>query len=283
MVKIKIDLENRSKLRQLHTATHILNYSLREVLGSHIWQNGSNLKAEIGSLDITHYENLTAEEIFKTEKLCNKVIFENKKVITEELERTKAEQKYGFTLYQGGAIPMKTLRVVRIEENDTEACGGLHMESTGGIGVIKIIDTQKIQDGVVRVRFVVNNYALDFISEKQLLLKNICNVFNVDESSVVKTSEKFFNEWKERGKEIDKLKIELKNSYIELISNSEKKEYEIKGNYDMAFMTELFVNIIKTKKSFKLLSEKIIIATSDFSIENSKKAIDKKEYKIYIM
>lgn len=284
MVKIKVDMENREKLKRLHTATHILNFSAREVLGSHIWQNGSNLKAEIGSLDITHYNNLSLDEIFKIEKLANQVIFENKVVKIEELERGEAEAKYGFTLYQGGAIPMKILRVVSVEDNDIEACGGIHMESTGRIGLIKIVDSQKIQDGVVRLRFVVNDFALDLISKKQEVIDSVKEVFSVDETSLVRTSEKFFNEWKEQKKEIDKLKEIVKNSYLEKIGSSNENVLNISGSFDMGFLMELFSEGLSKKKSFKLISDKFVIATEDFSdVSGFKKEINKGKFKIYVM
>jgi len=283
MVKIKIDLEQREKLKRLHTATHIVNFSLREILGNHVWQNGSNLKTEIGSLDVTHYENLTIDEIQKVEKLANKVIFENRKVTIEELDRSEAEKKYGFILYQGGAIPQKTLRVVKVFENDIEACGGLHMESAGGIGMVKIVDTQKIQDGVVRVKFVVNEYALDFVASQQKILKEVEQVFSVDETSVVKTSEKFFNEWKKLGKQVDKLKDELKMVYLESIKNSKENEFKLNGDFDMGFLMDIFNKAIIDKTSFKLVSDKFIVATPDAEVKNFKKEIDKKKFKIYVV
>jgi len=283
MVKIEIDKKNREDLMRLHTATHILNFSARQILGNHIWQNGSNLKSESGTLDITHYDNLTNDEIFEIENLVNKVIFEDKKLIIEELDRNIAEEKYGFVLYQGGAIPMKVLRVISIEDNDVEACGGLHVDSTSKVRLLKIIDTQKIQDGVVRIKFAVAQYALEIIKQKQEKLLNICNTFSVSDSDIEKSSEKFFNEWKERGKEIDKLKLEIKDSYLNQITSSNTNCFELKNEFDMAFIMELFTEIIKQKQSFKLISPKFIIATSEIEItEEFKKSIDKKVFKIYI-
>lgn len=283
MVVIKVDLENREKLKRLHSATHIVNFSARQVLGSHVWQNGSNLKAEFGTLDITHYDNLSLEEIFEIERLANKVVFEDKKIIIEELERDKAEKKYGFILYQGGAIPMKTLRVVHIEENDIEACGGIHMEKTGGIGLIKIVDTQKIQDGVVRLKFVVNEFALEFIEGKQRVISDVKGVFSVDELSVVRTSEKFFSDWKEQKKEIDRLKDVLKESYLSQIFDLKGNEFDLKGNFDMGFLMDIFGKILAKKKSFKLASEKFVVATIDFKVDGSKKQINKGSFVIYVM
>ena len=282
-VKIKVDLENRNKLRRLHTATHILNYSARKVLGNHVWQNGSNLKPEYGTLDITHYNNINSQEVFKIERLVNEIIFENKKVYVEELDRGEAEKKYGFVLYQGGAIPMKKLRVVKIENSDIEACGGIHMLKIGGIGIFKIVETNKIQDGVVRIKFVVRNYAFNLIEENKNLLNEICNVFSVDKNSIVRTGEKFFDEWKKQKKEIDNLKKSLKALYILSILNSKLNEFDLKSDFDMGFLMEIFNQVISKKNDFKLISKKFIIATPNFKVENFKKIIDKKKFKIYVI
>jgi len=283
MVKIEIDLKNRESLKRLHTATHLLNFSAKEILGNHVWQNGSNLKSSIGSLDITHYKNLDLEEIFLIERRVNELIFKNKKVQIENLDRTLAEKKYGFTLYQGGAIPMKILRVVKILDSDIEACGGLHMESTGGIGIFKIVSSQKIQDGVVRIKFVVNNYALKLIEDKEKILTEISKIYSVEENSLIKTSQIFFNDWKSQKKEIEKLKNTLKNTYLKNILNDKSNEYNLNENYDMGFLMDLFNEIKSKKKSFKLISNNFIIATSDISITKFKKMIDKKTFKIYII
>lgn len=282
-VEIKVDMENREKLRRLHTATHIVNFSAREVLGNHVWQNGSNLKAEFGTLDITHYDNLSFEEICAIENLANKVVFENRKVSIEELDRGDAEKKYGFVLYQGGAIPMKTLRIVKVFDNDIEACGGIHMLSTGGIGLIKIIETQKIQDGVVRLKFVVENFALKSIHNEEYILEELKKLYGVEALSLVRTSEKFFNDWKNQGKEIEKLKKELKNSYIEIIKSLEKNEFKLSGDLDMGFLMDIFNEIVSSKKNFKLIGDKFIIASEGIDIKDAKKKIPKGKFNIFVM
>lgn len=282
MVKISVNLDRREKLRRLHTTTHIVNFCARQVLGNHVWQNGSNLKPEFGTLDITHYENLTREQINEIEKLANKVVFENKKVQIEELDRSEAEKKHGYILYQGGAIPMKRLRVIHVMDNDIEACGGIHMEETGGIGLIKLVESQKIQDGVVRLKYVVNEFALDEINKKQEILDGLREVFSVDEASILKSGSKFFNDWKEQKKEIDNLKNMIKSTYVSMGQERDISELLIGEDFDMGFMMELFQEIKKSKSSFKLESNEFIITTNDFKVENFKKEIDKKEFKIYI-
>ncbi len=283
MVEIKVDLNRREKLRRLHTATHIVNYSARQVLGNHVWQNGSNLKPEMGTLDITHYDNLTLDQIFEIEKIANQTVYENKKVSIEELERTEAEKKYGFILYQGGAIPMKKLRIIHVMDSDIEACGGIHMEYTGGIGFIKIVDTQKIQDGVVRLSYVVRDFAEEFIENKQRVLKEASEVFSVDESQLVKTCSKFFNEWKEQKKQIEKLQNQVKSGLVDKLISLKEDEFEIESDVDMPFLMEVFSSILEKKKSFILKTQKFVCATPDKEIKNFKKEINRGKFKVYIL
>ncbi|MEC8220945.1 MAG: hypothetical protein VX028_02635 [Nanoarchaeota archaeon] len=283
MVEIQVDMKRREQLRRLHTATHIVNFCAREVLGNHVWQNGSNLKPEEGSLDITHYDQLSAAEISKIESMVNEVIFENKKVTIEELDRGEAESKYGFILYQGGAIPMKTLRVIHVMDNDIEACGGLHMESTGGIGFLKIIESQKIQDGVIRLKYVVREFAQKYIEEKQSIIEEIKQVFSVPENQLVKTSEKFFNDWKDQKKTIENLQKSLKDGFISQIESSGENEFTIDLDVDMGFLMEIFTKVFAKKDSFKLISKKFIIATQGVMVEGAKKSIPKGKFSIYVM
>jgi alanyl-tRNA synthetase len=282
MVKISIDLENREKLRRLHTTTHIVNHCARVILGNHVWQNGSNLKAEFGTLDITHYNNLTLSEIFEIEKLANKTVFENKKVKVDELSRDKAEEKYGFTLYQGGVIPMKKLRVISVEDSDIEACGGIHMETTGSIGLIKIVETSKIQDGVVRLKYVVNEFALDAIYDNECILKESCDVFSVDKSSIVRTSEKFFNEWKKQNKEIESLKKELGDLRITSIKTSKENEFDV-SEMDMGTAMQIYTKVMVTKPVLVLKATKFVIAPIGHHVLGAKKELNKGKFSVFII
>lgn len=279
-VTLQVDMTRRDKLRRLHTATHIINHSARQVLGNHVWQNGSNLKPEFGILDITHYELPTQEQLFEIEKLANKVVFENKQVTIEELSRADAEKKYGYTVYQGGAIPMEVIRIIHVDDSDIEACGGTHMEKTGGIGLIKMVDAQKIQDGVVRLKYVVEQYALDLTHEKEKVLSLASAVFSVSAKDLVKTSEKFFNEWKEQKKSIEKLQETLKQSYLE--SSKGKSSLTLEGEFDMGFLMELFQKILKENSSFILDSQRFTLATSDKEVKEFKKEIKKGNFSIYV-
>ena len=108
---------------------------------------------------------MTNDEITKIEDLANSVVEKNIPVTIENFDRGTAEQKYGFKIYQGGIVPVKSVRIVSIEDFDTEACGGTHVKKTGEIKLVKITRTKRIQDGVVRIEFVSGDTALDYVKQ----------------------------------------------------------------------------------------------------------------------
>jgi alanyl-tRNA synthetase len=183
--------------------------ALVRVLGKHVWQAGSQLHADWARLDISHYKRITEEELREIERLANRVVMENRKVIWEWLPRTEAEMKYGFRLYQGGVVPGRVIRVLKIEDWDVQACGGTHLPNTGLIGPIKILRTERIQDGVERIIFAAGEAAINWMQETERLLKKTAEIFRVPPEKVPETAERFFNEWKEARKEVEKLRKEL--------------------------------------------------------------------------
>lgn len=222
----EIDWERRSRIMKNHTSTHVILGAAREVLGEHVWQAGSDLSEDSARLDINHHRRIERSEIKKIEELANQVVMERRNVEFEYMERTKAEQKYGFRLYQGGPVPGKELRILKVEDWDTEACGGTHVEDTGEIGFIKILNTERVQDGIERLKFASGHAALESVQEKEELLQDTADVFRVEETQLPRTANKFFEEWKERGKKIDDLKTELaslRKANVEKISGIEIK------------------------------------------------------------
>ena len=149
-----VDERRRRRLQRHHTATHLVNGAARRVLGNHIWQTGAHKGEDVARLDITHYADLSREELDKIETIANEVVLSATKVQSSFMERNVAEKRYGFRLYQGGAVPGKDIRVVRVGDFDVEACGGIHCKNTLEVGAIKILRTKRIQDGVVRLEFV---------------------------------------------------------------------------------------------------------------------------------
>jgi len=164
-VSCVVDSKRRGDITKNHTSTHILNSSSRSILGSWVWQHSAFKEEDHARLDITHHSALTDDEIVKIENLANSVVKKNMSVTIESFDRGAAEQKYGFKIYQGGIVPVKSVRIVSIEDFDVEACGGTHVKKTGEIKLVKITRTKRIQDGVVRIEFVSGDTALDYAKQ----------------------------------------------------------------------------------------------------------------------
>jgi len=165
-VTCQVDETRRANITKNHTSTHIINASSRKVLGSWIWQHSAFKDDDHARLDITHHSSLSESEVQKIEDEANDMIKKNYPVNIDYYDRGTAEQKYGFRIYQGGVVPVKSVRIVSIEDKDIEACGGTHVKKTGDIELIKITKTKRIQDGVVRVEFVSGPNAYEYV-EKQ--------------------------------------------------------------------------------------------------------------------
>jgi len=203
----EVDLHRRLIIARHHTAAHMLNAACRSVLGPHIWQGGSHKDEDKAHLDITHYKKITNEELAKIEQKVNEYIMMNLPIATEVLPRNAAEAKYGFTLYQGGAVPGKELRVVSIGNIDSEACGGTHhmLSKTGEIGCFKIVKRESVQDGIERITYKCGSVAIAYMQERERMLHEASEVLSVSEGELKRSIERFFEEWKSQRKKIEEL------------------------------------------------------------------------------
>ncbi|MDH7594065.1 MAG: alanine--tRNA ligase [Methanomicrobiales archaeon] len=203
-VKGKIDEDRRRSLMRHHTATHILLRACKDVLGNHVHQAGAQKGSESSRLDIRHFKHIAPEELQKIEILANRMVMEDTLVSVRWEERTKAEQKYGFDLYQGGVPPGRDIRVVRVNR-DVEACAGTHCRSTGEVGPIKIIRVEHIQDGIERLEFAAGEAAIYHMQQLENLLASAAGVISVQPDKLPAAVQRFFGEWKEQRKEIERL------------------------------------------------------------------------------
>ncbi len=207
-VKGIVDWERRMAHTRHHTATHIVNEAAKSVLGKHIWQTGAQKSTDRARLDLTHFKRITDEEFKEIELLANKAVMKNQPVFIDWMDRIEAQQRYGFVLYQGGVPPGKDIRILRVG-NDVEACGGTHVSNTGLIGPIKLIKTERIQDGVERIEFSAGEAAVKRIQERDELLKKASEALRVSPDQLPDTVNRFFEEWKDFKKENERLKAEL--------------------------------------------------------------------------
>jgi len=213
----RVDLERRWAIAKNHTATHLVTAAARRVLGKHVWQAGAKKEAEKAHIDLTHYKRITKEELRAIEELVNKWIEKALPVRVREMERNKAEQRYGFTIYQGGAVPGKVLRIVEIGDVDAEACGGTHHmhESTASIGFFKILSRQSVKDGVERITFTTSANALREVWGLEDLLEEASKALSVPKEELPKTARRFFEEWKALKKDLSALEEQLLHLLVE--------------------------------------------------------------------
>jgi alanyl-tRNA synthetase len=222
-VKGKLDEERRLSLMRHHTGTHILLHAAKTVLGSHIHQAGAQKGSESSRLDLRHFKHITPEELARIEVEANRMVMMDLPVYIRWEDRDKAEQKFGFDLYQGGVPPGKEIRVVQVD-GEVQACAGTHCHSTGEVGAIKIIRVEHIQDGVERIEFAAGIAALYHMQRIERLLAEASGVLSVQPENLPPSAARFFTEWKERGKEIERLRakladLELKNLQPDFVNN----------------------------------------------------------------
>ncbi|VVC04966.1 Alanine--tRNA ligase [Candidatus Burarchaeum australiense] len=214
-VKCKVDAKRRMALTRHHSATHLVGAAARMVLGKHIWQAGAHKGEKYATLDITHYDKITPEQLREIERVANEFVMRHIALKKDFIERGEAEQKYGFTLYQGGGSPGRNVRVVDIMGVDAQACAGTHVDNTSEIGFIKLIGEERIQDGVSRLRFAAGSAAVDYIAERDALLRKASDSLRVSPDQLPNAIGRFFEEWKERGKSVEELSARLAEQEIE--------------------------------------------------------------------
>ena len=214
LVDGEIDWNRRQSLMRHHTSTHVLIGAARRVLGEHAWQAGAQKDTDTSRLDITHYREITDKEREKMERLVNQVILRNVPVQASWLAREKAEAKYGFRLYQGGAVPGAKIRVVTIQGWDAEACGGTHCERTGELGILKIDKIGRLQDGVERIEFSAGESALRHISSNYDILSKTSKILGTSIDQLPIVAKSIVEERDEFAKELKKLREKTVESRV---------------------------------------------------------------------
>jgi len=202
----RIDWGRRISLMRHHGATHIITGAARRVLGKHAWQAGAQKGVDRSRLDISHWAKITPEQVDEIEELANSVVMDNVPIKAVWMPREEAEKRHGYLLYQGGVVPGREIRVTSVGDWDVEACGGLYPKSTGEIGVIKIVHTERVQDGVERIVFSAGAPALKFIQDETAKVRKIAETLNIPIERVADETQAMFDELRERRREIDRLK-----------------------------------------------------------------------------
>ena len=218
LVEGEIDWQRRVNLMRHHTGTHALIGAARRVLGEHVWQAGVQKEVESSRLDITHYREITPKERERIERLVNQVILRDIPVQVAWMAREKAEAKYGYRLYQGGAVPGSKIRVVRIQGWDAEACGGTHCKRTGELGVFKIEKASKLQDGVERIVFSAGEPALKRINQQSEALAKASEVLKTTPEKLPESIKALVAERDSLLREVGKVHAKTTESHVKQLA-----------------------------------------------------------------
>ena len=218
-----IDLEKRQMTANNHSATHLIHYALRSVLGKHVEQKGSLVNADRLRFDFSHFSRLTREEIQKVESVANDMVrLSIPANVHENVPMSKAREMGAMALF--GEKYGDTVRVVEFGES-VELCGGTHVENTGSIGIIKIVSEGAIAAGVRRIEAVTAGKAEEYINEKLTSLEDIALLLK-STGNVRESVEKLITENSMLRKEMEKLQMQ---SAVSVLRELEEKAVQIEN------------------------------------------------------
>lgn len=255
-VRGQIDADRRKRLMAHHTATHIIGHAARQVLGEHVRQAGAQKGTDSSRLDVTHYERISRSDRQRIERIANQIVRENTPVVQEWPDRHVAEEQYGFDIYQGGIPPGTNIRLIHVDD-DVQACAGTHVGRTGDIGCIKIRSTERVQDGVERIVFSAGDGAIETTQRVESALFETAETLDVSPVEVPETAERFFEEWKDRGKRIEALKEEIAEIRAQ---GGATEEIAINGNGTTAVVERIDADVDELRATATAIAEEESVA-----------------------
>jgi alanyl-tRNA synthetase len=249
------DLAKRMMTANNHTATHLIHYALREVLGKHVEQKGSLVSPERLRFDFSHFSKMSREEILKVEEIANRFVREDHNCrVTENISLAKAKSMGAMALF--GEKYGETVRVVQFGDS-VELCGGTHVDSTAGIGLIKIISESAIAAGVRRIEAVTAGKADEYINEKIASVEEVA-VLLKSTGNIRESVEKLIAENTSLRKAIEKFQAQIASNAIMDLEGGSVKIGEIR--FVSGILEADTADLLKTIASgFRKTSENTIV------------------------
>ncbi len=206
-----VDDERRMDIRRNHSATHLVQAALREVLGTHVQQQGSLVTPDSLRFDFTHFNGMTAEEIQKVEDIVNAKIMECLPVHTDVMGVDEAKASGAMALF--GEKYGDTVRVVKMgaagEEFSKELCGGLHVVNSGNIGMVKIVSESSVSAGVRRIEAVTGRGAMAMLRAGAQIVNALRDRLRCKDAEVLDRIQQSFEKTQSLEKALQSVKLEL--------------------------------------------------------------------------
>ena len=220
----QVDKDYRMAIARNHTATHLLQAALREVLGDHVHQAGSYQDASITHFDFTHFSAVTAEELARVQKIVNDKIFDSMNVIVQEMPVEEAKKLGAMALF--GEKYGKEVRVVDIEGWSTEFCGGTHVKNTAQIGGFKIVSESSVAAGIRRIEAVTGRNLLIRANLQEAMLHEVANTLKANNVAALPArAEAVMAENKAMSRELEEMKAKIAASKVDsLFDNAEEAD-----------------------------------------------------------
>ena len=220
----QVDKGYRMAIARNHTATHLLQAALREVLGDHVHQAGSYQDASITHFDFTHFSAVTPEELARVQKIVNDKIFDSMNVTVQEMPVEEAKKLGAMALF--GEKYGKVVRVVDIEGWSTEFCGGTHVKNTAQIGGFKIVSESSVAAGIRRIEAVTGRNLLIRANLQEAMLHDVANTLKANNvASLPARAEAVMAENKAMSRELEEMKAKIAASKVDsLFDNAEEAD-----------------------------------------------------------
>ncbi len=204
MATLTVDDRNRAATCKNHSATHLLQKALREVLGAHVEQSGSYVDGERLRFDFSHFAAMTKEELDKVEELVNEKIAENLPVVTQVMSLEEAKKTGAMALF--GEKYGEKVRVVKMGDFSVEFCGGTHVTGTGMIAGFKIVSENGVASGVRRIEALTGNGVLKFYKNLEKTVEEASRALKASPATLVEKCAHVMAEIKSLNSELESLK-----------------------------------------------------------------------------
>ena len=215
----QVDKEYRWAIARNHTATHLLQAALREVLGDHVHQAGSYQDAHVTHFDFTHFSAVTPEELAKVEQIVNDKIFDALEVKVQSMALDEAKKMGAMALF--GEKYGEVVRVVDVCGWSTEFCGGTHVKNTAQIGCFKIISESSVAAGIRRIEAVTGKNLLMRANANEMVLRATAAALKANNvADLAARAEAVMAENKALTKELDTVKAEVAAAKVESLFES---------------------------------------------------------------